>query len=93
MDEILGIRAKKDINSLSKTLKYISDNNLEVLFPNKKKVMSILLTISTTSASVESAKSALRLIKTDYRSTMSEDSFKALVSMHAHWDINVIIIA
>ena len=93
MDEILGIRAKKDINSLSKTLKYISDNNLEVMLPNKKKVMSILLTISATSASVESANSALRLIKTDYRSTMSEDSFKALVSMYAHWNINLIIIA
>ena len=89
MDEILGIRAKKDINSLSKTLKYISDSNLGVMFPNRKKVTSILLTISATSASVESANSTLRLIKTDYRSTMSEDSFKAFVSMYAHWDIKL----
>ena len=38
MDEILGIRAKKkDTNSLSKKLNYITDNNLEVMFPYIKK--------------------------------------------------------
>ena len=69
---------KKDINSLSKTLKYISDNNLEITFPNIKKVMSILLTTSATSVSEERANSAFRFIKTDYRSTISEDRFNAL---------------
>ena len=59
------------------------------MFPNKKKVISILLTISAISVSVESANSALRFIKTDYRSTMSEDSFNALVLMYAHWDIKL----
>ena len=51
---------KKNINSLSKTLKYKSDNNLEVMFPEIKKVMSVLLTTSATSTSVERANSALR---------------------------------
>ena len=54
MDEILGIRKKKKINSLSKTLKYILDDNLEIMFRNIKKALSIILTISATNASVES---------------------------------------
>ena len=78
MDKVLGIKQKKDINSLFKTLKYISDNNLEVMFLNIKKVMNILLTTSATSASVERARPALSFIKTDCRSTMSEDRFIAL---------------
>ena len=36
------------------------DTNLEIMFPNIKKVMSILLITSATSASVEGSKSALR---------------------------------
>ena len=38
------LKPKKYINSWSKRLKYISDNNQEVMYPNIKKVMSILLT-------------------------------------------------
>ena len=53
---------KRYINSLPKTLKYILDNNLEIMFPNIKKVMSILLTTLTTSASVERVNSAHRFI-------------------------------
>ena len=41
---------KENINSLSKTIKYISDNNLEVMFLNIKKVMRMLLATSATSA-------------------------------------------
>ena len=41
MDELLGIRAKKKIKSLSKTLKYISNNNLKTMFPNTKELMNI----------------------------------------------------
>ena len=43
---------KKKLNSLSKTLKYISNNNLEVMLPNIKKVISILPIASATSALV-----------------------------------------
>ena len=56
---------KKDTNSLSKTL---WDNNVEVKFPNIKKVMSILLTTSATIVSGKRAISTLRFIKTEYRS-------------------------
>ena len=63
-DETLGIRAKKDVKRLSETLKYTSANNLEITFPNITKVMSILLTISVTSAAVERTNSARRFIKT-----------------------------
>ena len=49
------------------------------MLPNIKKVISILLTTSAASASVETANSALRFIKTDYWSTMSEDGFNVLV--------------
>ena len=89
MDEILGIRTKKKINSLSKTLKYILDDNLEVMFRNIKKALSIVLTISATNASVERVNSALLFIKTDYRSTMSEDRFNTLVLLCGHWDIKL----
>ena len=120
MDEILGIIAKKNINSLSKTLIhtyiniyiiyiyyiyiyntyiyiyiyiYISDisiNNLEVMLPNVKKVMSILLTSSaTTSVSEERANCALRFIKTDCRNTMSEDHFNSIVLLYVNWDIKL----
>ena len=70
---------QKEFNSLSKVLKYISNNNLEAMFPNIKKVLSILWTISATSALVERANSGLRFIKTDFRSTMSEDRFNAFI--------------
>ena len=80
---------QKRINRLSKTLKYISNNNLEVMFPNIKKLMSILLTTSATSALVERANSALRFIKTDYRSTMPEDRFNAFALLYSHWDIKL----
>ena len=84
---------QKVLNSLSKTLKYISNNNLEVMFPNLKKVMSILLTISATSALLERANFALCFIETDYSSAMSEDRFNALALLYLHRDKNLIIIA
>ena len=58
-----ALEQNKDINSLSKTIKYISDNSLEVMFPNIMKAVSILLTILATSVSVEKANFALRFIK------------------------------
>ena len=69
---------KKDINSLSKTLKYVLDKNVEVMFPNIKKVMSILPITSATSASVERANSALCFIETDFRSTTPGDCVNTL---------------
>ena len=59
------------------------------MFPNTKKVLSILLTTSATSALVERADSGLRFIKTDFRSTMPEDRFNSFILLHAHWDIKL----
>ena len=51
--------------------------------------MSILLTTSATNALVERPNFALHFIKTDYRSTMSEDHFNAPVLLYVHWDIKL----
>ena len=71
------LKQKKYINSWSKRLKYISDNNQEVTYPNIKKVMSILLTTAA-----ERANSALCFIKTDYRSTMPIALMHLFCCMH-----------
>ena len=47
-------------------------------------ILTILLTISATSATIERAKPALRYLKTDFRSSMSEDRFNALILMYFH---------
>ena len=59
------------------------------MFPNIKKVMSVLLTSSATSALVERVNITLRFIKTDYRSTISEDRFNALVLLYLHRDVKL----
>ena len=59
------------------------------MFPNIYKVMSVLLTASATSALVERANITLRFIKTDYRSTISEDRFNALVLLYLHRDVKL----
>ena len=71
------VHQSKKKSSLSKTLKYVSDNKLRVMFLSIKKVMKILLTTSATSASVERANSSLSFSKTDCRRAMSEDCFNA----------------
>ena len=60
------------------------------MFPNIEKVMSILLTTSAISASIERDNSALRFIKTDYSSTISKDRFNTLVLLYIHWDIKLV---
>ena len=47
------------------------------------------MTTSATSGTVEIANSALRSIKTDFQSTMSEDRFNALILMYVHRDIRL----
>ena len=59
------------------------------MFPNIKKVMSILPITSATSASVERANSALCFIETDYRSTTPGDCVNALFFLYVHWDIKL----
>ena len=59
------------------------------MFPNIVRIVSIILTTSATSASVKRANSALRLVKTDFRSTMSEGRFNPLLLLYVHSDIKL----
>ena len=58
------------------------------MFPNIVRILSIIFTTPATSASVERANSALCYVKTDFRSTMSEDRFNALL-LYVHSDIKL----
>ena len=75
--------------TLSATLEHLTQKNIYQMFPNIVRILSIILTTPATSASVERANSALRYVKTDFRSTMSEDRFNALLLLYVHSDIKL----
>ena len=54
------------------------------LFPNITWILHLLLVIPVTSANVERANSSLKFIKTDLRSTMSQDRLNALLLLYIH---------
>ena len=58
------------------------------MFSNIVKILSIIPATPATSASVERANSALRYVKTHFRSThsLSEDRFNALLLLYLHSD-------
>lgn len=58
-----------------------------VRFPNIVTILRLLLLVPVTAASAERAHSALKLVKTDRRSTMTEDRMTALLLLHVHKDI------
>ena len=60
---------------------------MKEIFPNITQVLSILLTTAATSASVERAYSALRHVKTDFRSVMGEEHLNGLLLVCIHRDI------
>ena len=66
---------------------YIITKNMKEIFPNITQVLSILLTTAATSASVERAYSALRHVKTDFRSVMGEEHLNGLLLVCIHRDI------
>ena len=59
------------------------------MFPNIVRILSIIITRPATSASVERANSALRYVKTDFRSTMLEGRLNALLLLYLHSDIKL----
>ena len=71
--------------TLWETIKYMK--NMKEIFPNITRVLSILLTKAATNGSVERANSALRHVKTDFRSMMGEEQLNALLLVHIHRDI------
>ena len=58
--------------------------NMKEIFPNVTQVLSILLLTTATSASIERANSALRHVKTDFRSMMGEERLNALILVYIH---------
>ena len=60
-----------------------------VAYPNIVCILRLLLIIPVTTATVERANSAIKLIKTDLRSTMAQDRLNALVLMFVHKDLSV----
>ena len=72
------------VKTFSATLEHLRQKNIYQIFLNIVRILSIILTIPATSASVERANSALRYVKTDFRSTMSEDRFNALLLLYVH---------
>ena len=75
--------------TISDTLKRISKDGVDGLFPNISVVLRIFLSLPATSASVERANSALRYVKNAFWSVMSEDRFNALILMYVHRDIKL----
>ena len=59
------------------------------MFPNIVRILSIILKTPATSASAERANSALRYIKTDFRSAMSEDKLNELFLLYVYRDIKL----
>ena len=75
--------------TLSATLEHLTQKNIYQMFPNIVRILGIILTTPVTSASVERANSPLRYVKTDFRSTMSEKRFNALLLLYVHSDIKL----
>ena len=59
------------------------------VFPAIKKLLSVLATLPVSSATAERSFSALRLIKSDLRTTMTQSRLNGLCLMYMHNDISV----
>ena len=75
-------------NTLALTLPQISS-----MYPNIKKLVSILCTLPVTSCSAERSFSGLKRIKTALRSSMGTERLTGLSLLHLHHDIPVDISA
>ena len=81
-------RAEKP-KRLSATLEFSTQKNIYQLFPNIVRILCILPTIPAANASIERANQALRYVKTDFRSAMSEDRFNGLLLLYVHRGIKL----
>jgi len=73
------------LNTPEKVLGHVDED----YFPNIKMLFIIMATLPITSCECERSISALGLIKTNLRSTMTSDRLNALVMMHHHRDIQL----
>ncbi|CAC5419875.1 unnamed protein product [Mytilus coruscus] len=60
-----------------------------VLYPSVDTILSIMLTMPITSATMERSFSVLRRLKTHVRSSMNNDRLSSLALMHIHRDFSV----
>lgn len=75
-----------DGNMLS-TLNYITQNDLEEVYPNLNIVLRVIITMPVTVASAERSFSRLKLIKTYLRSTMSQERLSCLAQLSIENDV------
>ena len=61
----------------------------QLSFPNIARILHLLLIIPVTSANVERANSALKFVKTDLRSRMSQARLNALVLLYCHKSVTL----
>ena len=80
---------KTKVNAITSTLEHLSEKKSSQMFPNITRILTILLTTASTSATVEGANSSLRYIKTDFRNSLTENQFNALILMYVHKDIKL----
>ena len=75
--------------TVSETLKKVTQDKIDKMYPNIVVILQILLTFAPTSASVERANSILKFIKCALRSTVREDHLNALVLLYIHREIKL----
>jgi len=73
------------LNTPEKVLGHVDED----YFPNIKMLFNIMATLPVTSCECERSISALGLIKSNLRSTMTDERLNALVMMHHHRDIEL----
>uniref|UniRef100_A0A8C0GU92 HAT C-terminal dimerisation domain-containing protein n=1 Tax=Chelonoidis abingdonii TaxID=106734 RepID=A0A8C0GU92_CHEAB len=86
-DELKAISRYISAGSTPKAvLEYICTNKMTTLFPNAFVALSILLTLPITVASGERSFSKLKLIKTQLRSTVTEERLVSLAAISVEHD-------
>ena len=58
-------------------------------YPNVATILHILSITPVTTASTERANSALKFVKSDRRSTMSQDRLNSLILLYVHKDLRL----
>ena len=81
--------ASQTPETLPVTLKETMEATNSLLYPNIARILHLLAIIPVTSANVEHTNSALKLIKTNLRSTMSQARLNALVSLVCHRSVSL----
>ena len=82
-------KTKVDAITLCDHLEHLSEKKINQMFSNITRILATLPTTASTSATVERENSSLHYIKTDFRNSMTEDQFNALMLMYVHGDIKL----